>query len=99
MKNSIKISTFLFLTTLMTSCGPSAEEQAAMELLNSRKATLELQLEAEEHSKKYWFDLYKNEPDLNTQVLYGAEWQAVKDNIDSMEKELTEVNVQLVELQ
>ena len=99
MKNSIKISTFLFLTTLMTSCGPSAEEQAAMQLLNSRKATLEFQLELKQHDKKYWFDLFENEADLNTQVLYGAKWQEAKDNIDSMEKELTEVNVQLVELQ
>ena len=99
MKNSIKISTFLFVTTLMTSCVPSAEEQAAIQLLTSRKATLEMQLETEELTKKYWFDLFENESDLDTKVLYGAEWQEAKFNIDSMEKELTEVNVQLVELQ
>jgi hypothetical protein len=83
----------------LVSCGPTAEEQAALEALESRKRTLEIDLQMSETTVDGWWEAFTEEKDNDVKYAFGREYEKEVEIRDNIQAELAEVKFQISQLQ
>jgi len=88
----------VLLTLTVVSCGPSPEEQAAIDQLKSRQLTLEIQLEGAELSVDHWWKAFSEEKDVDVKYALTFEYDKAVQERDELQKELADVKFKLSQI-
>jgi hypothetical protein len=80
------------------SCGPTAEEKAALAALESRQRTLEIDLKMSETNVDGWWDAFNQEEDLDVKYAFGLEYEKELEVRDELQAELAQVKFQISQL-
>jgi tRNA(Ser,Leu) C12 N-acetylase TAN1 len=96
MKNII--FTLVLGSLTLVSCGPTAEEQAALEALESEKTSLEIDLRMSETSVDGWWEAFNEETDVYTKDAFAREYEKEVEIRDQIKADLAEVKFKISQL-
>lgn len=95
----MKKAIFVFAVSLfVVSCGPNAEEQAAIDSLNSQLTSLEVSLEQAKHEERFWADNMNKETSDELIIAYGERWQKALAEVESLETEIADVQFKIAQV-
>jgi tRNA(Ser,Leu) C12 N-acetylase TAN1 len=82
----------------LVSCGLTAEEQAALEALESQKRSLEIELQMSETSVDGWWEAFTEEKNVYTKDAFGDEYEKEVEIRDQIKADLAEVKFKISQL-
>ena len=90
---------FLVLSSMIIiSCGPSKEEQAAIDSLESELIELNIKAESLGRQAKWWNDEYKKSQSSQMVVACIMEAKKYEDELEIINDEITDVKFELAQL-
>ena len=92
MKNLLSL---LVISTILVSCGPSPEEQAAIEALQLRQSSVEFEIKLKKDEQKFWLNNFNEETNLDTKLAFSNEEQRCFNELEELESELLYVKTEL----
>ena len=94
-----KVILFLVGGVIMISCGPTPEELAAIEAIESQLRSLKYELNDTRFTKEYWNNELNNDSNSTEVRLYAGEvWKSACNKEDVVEAQIAQLKIQLASL-
>jgi formylmethanofuran dehydrogenase subunit E-like metal-binding protein len=93
-----KVIIVFAVSLFVVGCGPNAEEQAAIDSLNSQLSSLKVSLEQAKFEEKFWADSMNEKTSNEMIIVYGEKWQKALAEVKSLETEITDVQFKIAQV-